>query len=147
MYSSQGRSKVCSSSNVIYAITCTYCNSHYIGQTSLTLKERFNVHKSVLKHKHQSTLTSHFTNKFHPHNNYLAFIKILPLEQVPPTNNQNLNLVNLLARETHWMSLLETHKFGMNHIRECSPPLPFILTFHDNFLLLLIIFVFLHASP
>ena len=122
----------CSSSNIIYAITCTYCNSHYIGQTSLTLKERFNAQKSILKHSKPSTLTSHFLNNFHPHNDFVSLIKILPLEKVPPVADRNLNLVNLLSRETHWMSLMQTHKHGINHIKDCLGPMPFILTFHDN---------------
>ena len=39
----------CGTSNVIYMIFCSKCAAQYVGETSQTMRCRFNNHKSTLK--------------------------------------------------------------------------------------------------
>ena len=38
----------CELSNVIYLITCTKCNKHYVGETSMALRKRMYEHKATV---------------------------------------------------------------------------------------------------
>ena len=40
----------CGTKNVIYLISCRKCAVQYVGETSQTLRCRFNNHRSRLKH-------------------------------------------------------------------------------------------------
>ncbi|GAB1602736.1 uncharacterized protein LOC115230173, partial [Argonauta hians] len=42
----------CTSSNLIYLIRCAGCGEEYIGQTGLTLRKRFTVHRQQIKFPH-----------------------------------------------------------------------------------------------
>ena len=56
----------CSSSNLIYCITCKQCGIQYVGQTKCELKERFSAHfLKISKYDPQSEITRHFNSEFH----------------------------------------------------------------------------------
>ncbi|XP_033121310.1 uncharacterized protein LOC117120378 [Anneissia japonica] len=61
----------CSSTNIIYAITCNICpNAVYIGQTGQTLRNRINGHKFDIRHKLiKKPVAEHFTSTGHTINN------------------------------------------------------------------------------
>jgi len=50
----------CSSSNVIYAYQCYFCNKQYVGETSTPLRIRANGHRFTIERKHRlSSLYTH----------------------------------------------------------------------------------------
>ena len=58
----------CELSNVIYLITCTKCQMHYVGETSRALRKRMYEHKaSVLKDGQITPVSRHFKNDGHSH--------------------------------------------------------------------------------
>jgi len=62
--------KYCSSSNVIYAYQCYFCNKQYIGETSTSLRITANGHRFTSERKHQ--LSSLYTQvKVHTDNSSL----------------------------------------------------------------------------
>ena len=122
----------CQSSNIIYAITCTYCDLVYIGQTSNSLTTRFSHHKSTLKLNKDTQLNKHFQVLFHPDNNYSRFLKIVPLQHIPPHKDKTINTFNLLEAENKWITKLDTTRVGLNSNTKSSKPIPFVSTFSDQ---------------
>ena len=58
----------CELSNVIYLITCTKCNKHYVGETSRALRKRMYEHKAtVLKDGQETPVSRHFKSEGHNH--------------------------------------------------------------------------------
>lgn len=55
----------CSSSNLIYIISCLKCNALYVGQTARTLRERLNNHRSDIKLHLQTAVSIHFNLPTH----------------------------------------------------------------------------------
>ena len=51
----------CTSTNVIYAITCTACTAVYIGETGCTLRERMTGHRYTVAHNEDTPVADHFT--------------------------------------------------------------------------------------
>ena len=50
----------CSSTNVVYSLQCLICNKQYIGETSTTLRERMNHHRSsIVNYNNDSALNLH----------------------------------------------------------------------------------------
>lgn len=96
----------CKSTNVIYLITCNYCNLQYVGQTGRTLTDRINNHLSCIRTRKNTTIALHFNL---PHHNYKQHFKIIAIETTD--NSQNLR-----KRERHWQNTLKTfHPFGINN--------------------------------
>ena len=58
----------CELSNVIYLITCTKCNKHYVGETSRALRKRMYEYKAtVLKDGQETPVSRHFKSEGHNH--------------------------------------------------------------------------------
>ena len=58
----------CEISNVIYLITCSKCQKHYVGETSRALRKRMYEHKSSAQKDGQITPVSrHFKSDGHSH--------------------------------------------------------------------------------
>ena len=58
----------CSSANVIYCITCTYCNKLYIGETGRRLGDRFREHLRDLERNDKDAskpVPRHFNLPYH----------------------------------------------------------------------------------
>ena len=101
----------CNVRNVIYLITCNFCQKQYVGSTK-NLKTRFTNYKSDIKQSKKScTCVQHF-GKVH---NWSDF-RIQPIEQVHLTDEMQSSEKErkLLARERHWMAELRTIHFGLN---------------------------------
>lgn len=124
----------CSTSNVIYMITCTNCNLKYIGHTSCTLRTRFNNHKSTIIKNVDTKLANHINNCTSTTLNATNLpITIKPIEIIPRDPNKNSNLLKLLQAETEWIYKLKTYQpFGINDTKEAPPPIPFTLKYFDN---------------
>ena len=96
----------CKSTSLIYCIICSKCSKMYVGQTSISLLNRFSHNRSAAKEKRKSTwpIYRHFSSRGH---SFETHARILPLEHCPP--NQ------LLSREIHWIRALNTVlPFGLN---------------------------------
>ena len=52
----------CTSSNVIYLISCSVCSVQYVGETKNTLKKRFYGHRSTVNTKRLDTPVGHHFN-------------------------------------------------------------------------------------
>ena len=67
----------CNSSNIIYAISCNLCpKAIYIGETSNTIRQRMNGHRSNIKHNRNKPVAKHFNKPDHSLDNLkLAVIK------------------------------------------------------------------------
>ena len=72
----------CDTKNIIYIITCTKCSKQYIGETSRTIRDRLNDHKSNIR-----------TKKFTPIS--------VPFNQHDHTV-QDLQITPLIVVEGHW---------------------------------------------
>ena len=89
----------CSSSDVIYLITCKKCKLQYVGQTSQKCSVRMNSHKFDIKHYPNTftTVAEHFNSKGHSMNDF----SFMPIDKI------NNNWKRLLM-ETEWMYKLNT---------------------------------------
>jgi len=124
----------CNSSNLVYAIQCNNCRQIYVGQTKNSLATRIVQHFSDIKHKKNKTLANHFhlqlTRLRKPCPNSF---QVYPLERVQPINDEQLNMVNLLAKESEWIHKLQSMQpLGINNTKDAPPPLPLILKFSDH---------------
>ena len=56
----------CNSSNIIYAISCNLCpKAIYIGETSNSIRQRMNGHRSDIKHNRNTPVAEHFNKPDH----------------------------------------------------------------------------------
>ena len=101
------RSKfTCSSSNVIYLITCTNCKKQYVGKTTKTLRERINHHRSTILRNQNRYISIHFNFPDHKITN-------LKVQIIDSTDKRN----NLDSLEKFWIQTLRTVKpNGLNFI-------------------------------
>lgn len=112
----------CSTQNIIYLITCTHCGIQYVGQTSMTLRERFTRHKFDIIHTKDKSVSNHFNQPNHTLDN----INIIPIEQVLDSNH-------LLTRETFWISKLKTNSpFGLNNTTSDPEIIPLVIQYNST---------------
>ena len=55
----------CDTSSLVYVITCSKCNSVYVGKTGQKLRERMNGHRADIKNKNNTPVGLHFNAKGH----------------------------------------------------------------------------------
>jgi hypothetical protein len=91
----------CKSTNLVYLITCNYCNLQYVGQTGRTLADRINDHLSTIRTKKSKPIALHFNLPNHS----IRDFAITAIEKIPEGNN-SLNL--RLLKECTWQNLLQT---------------------------------------
>ena len=90
----------CTSTNVIYVITCNKCNLHYVGQTSTTLNNRMRNHISDIKtHKLEKPVGAHFCNN-------ACNVTNVNVTVIDSCQSRNVN--TLLRLEEAWIRLLVT---------------------------------------
>ena len=98
------QSFTCSSKNVIYLITCNKCKKQYVGQTTKSLKERINHHRSSIHTKQKRYISVHFN--FPDHN-----LKNLTVQIIDTTTSEKLSLL-----EKFWIKKLQTTRpNGLNN--------------------------------
>jgi hypothetical protein len=75
----------CSSSNVIYLITCNHCLAFYVGLTSTQLNIRLNNHRSSVSQHLQLPVAEHAHSHDLPFNECfkVQIIRVLPPETPP----------------------------------------------------------------
>ena len=89
----------CSSSNLIYLITCSLCKIQYVGETGNSLRNRSNRHRSNIKLKQNTAIGIHFNTKNHT----LKHFTITPIEQIIDDGK-----IQRLNREYYWQLRLGT---------------------------------------
>ena len=87
----------CSSYNVIYLITCTKCNVQYIGETSRSLRERINNHRSDIKLHKNTAIAKHFTEILHSYKHF----SVIPIDVIN-------NSIERKDKEGIWIKELHT---------------------------------------
>ena len=99
---SSNSSMDCTTSNVVYLISCRRCGVQYIGETSQLIRKRFANHKNRLKNMTNLYLYNHFSSDGHS----VDDICIMPIEKVAS---------NRLDREDFWCRELCTYYlYGLN---------------------------------
>lgn len=97
----------CSSSNIIYVISCLKCKLLYVGQTGRQLRERLNNHRSDIKNKKNTAVSLHFNSPHH---------SVLDLRITPIHSLQNLSFEERGKIEHKFMKTLNTiYPVGLNH--------------------------------
>lgn len=98
----------CNSTNIIYLITCTKCQTQYVGETERSLRDRMTDHRSKVKNKQNTPIGIHFNLPGHS----ILNIKINPIEIVKSNNK-----ATRLTREKFWQEKLETcYPSGINNL-------------------------------
>ena len=101
----------CSSSNIIYLITCNRCGIQYVGETSQRLNRRMNNHRTSIRNKKNLLLYEHFN---YPDGCNLSHLKIQPIEQIVEKKNGDAK-TDRLKREAFWIKELRTlTPYGLN---------------------------------
>ena len=102
----------CSTRNVVYLISCRKCGVQYVGETSQTLRSRFNNHRNRLKQLCGLHLYHHFNSDGHT----LSDISIMPIEEVLLEPHEGITLASKrLQREEYWYrELCTVFPYGLN---------------------------------
>ena len=67
----------CNSFNVLYAISCNLCSKAiYIGETSNSIRQRMNGHRSDIKHNRNKSVAKHFNKPDHTLDNLAVIQKV-----------------------------------------------------------------------
>lgn len=99
----------CTSSNVIYLITCKKCHKQYVGLTTKQLNIRINHHRTNIMNQRPIYLSRHFNFPDHS-------IEDLSVQAIDTASNscQN-NLQELQKLERYWIRTLKTRQpMGLN---------------------------------
>ena len=100
----------CTSTNVVYVITCTNCNIQYVGQTSTTVNSRMRNHISDIKtRKLEKPVAAHFCNNACN----VTHVSIIVIDSC-----QSRDVNTLLRLEEAWIRILVTRQpAGLNLIQ------------------------------
>jgi len=102
----------CSSSNVIYLITCTLCNKQYVGETQRPLRDRLTDHRSNTVTGKNTPISNHFNLPDHSISN----ISITPIDTLSAPelslcrDDRRKMLSRLLRKESEWQHQLCTYQ-------------------------------------
>ena len=103
----------CSTTNVIYLISCAKCDQQYVGETKQKVSARLSGHRSSIK-KHANTfIARHFNLPGHT----MDDIRIQPIEHITrnPVEAEKDITIRRLDRERFWMLELGTmYPYGLN---------------------------------
>ena len=96
----------CTSSNIIYCITCLQCNAQYIGESEKSLAVRFGQHKGYVRNKKLDQATGfHFNQRGHD----VADMQVLIIEKIHSTDGAFRK-----EREKMYINLFNTSYRGIN---------------------------------
>uniref|UniRef100_K7G6Y6 Reverse transcriptase domain-containing protein n=1 Tax=Pelodiscus sinensis TaxID=13735 RepID=K7G6Y6_PELSI len=111
----------CASRNIIYAIMCRKCPSAmYIGQTSQTLRQRINAHKTDIRQDHkEKTVSCHFNQKGHSLND-LATCILLQRPFTSALERESSELSFMLKFDTYHQGLNKSLNF-LTHYQDSFP--------------------------
>ena len=102
----------CNSHNLIYLIHCNSCGARYVGETSRTLRDRFNGHRTDVRLNIPTSVSTHFDGCLC---NFDRHCILYPIEELPDSLSKETNRQERLKRENYWIRTLKTYPpFGMN---------------------------------
>jgi hypothetical protein len=102
----------CSSSNIIYLISCSRCGIQYVGETSQKLNLRMNNHRSAIRAFKNTILAEHFRGEGGCCINHCI---VQPIEQIDYIGSSEDQKKKRLERETFWIKELRTlTPYGLN---------------------------------
>ena len=105
------RPLTCSSSNIIYLISCSRCGIQYVGETEQTLRDRMNGHRYTVRKRHMILVAEHFAG--HEGCNMTHF-RVQPIEQILVTDKSKMKSERI-KRENFWIKELRTlTPYGLN---------------------------------
>ena len=97
----------CTSSRLIYVITCTKCRKQYVGMTMNTLNYRITSHRSRIFCKADRYLCNHFNFPDHSIKN----LSVQPIDTLTDPTMENLHML-----EKYWIHKLQTYRpKGLNN--------------------------------
>lgn len=100
----------CTSSNIVYLITCSKCKKQYVGMTTKQLNTHLNHHKTAIFNKKRTYLHSHFNLPDHPIKN----LTIQAIDHIQMENESNVTS-ELRKLEKFWIKTLKTYQpIGLN---------------------------------
>lgn len=100
-----GNDTYCHTKNIIYLVTCMKCKKQYIGESSRSLRDRLNDHKSDIRNKKATPLATHFNMPNHS----VLDLRIIPISIVE-------NHIERLEREKHFQNVYKTaYPMGINN--------------------------------
>ena len=88
----------CSTKDIIYIISCKKCQIQYVGETSLTIRNRLSGHLYCINHKSDTPVARHFNDI--PHD-IKRDLEILPIQQTKDTPDRKRS-------EAYWIDKLGT---------------------------------------
>jgi predicted GIY-YIG superfamily endonuclease len=100
----------CNQTNVIYAIICLKCNKWYVGYTTRSLKERLAIHKSSIKRKDKTAISTHFNTHGHAIH---AHLRVTILDQAKTRSD-------LIIKEAIWIDKMDLINHGINERDEAA---------------------------
>ncbi|XP_071788334.1 E3 ubiquitin-protein ligase TRIM71-like [Asterias amurensis] len=92
----------CTTTNLIYLISCKKCGLQYVGETSTTLKHRFWKHRSTV-HQMRDAIGEHFSQEDHS----ISDMILQGIEALPLGLRDNSNKLRR-KKETEWIKCLNT---------------------------------------
>ena len=102
----------CSSSNIIYLITCSRCGVQYVGETSQRLNLRMNNHRTAINGKKDTILYEHFRQEDGCH---ITHCIVQPIEKIDDSGSKQDQKKKRLEREAFWIKKLRTlTPYGLN---------------------------------
>ena len=100
----------CSSSNVIYLVSCSRCGIQYVGETSAMLRTRMNGHRYTIRKKKTTLCAEHFSGRGGCD---ISHFTVQPIEQI--LGNAEETKPIRLKREAFWIKELRTlTPYGLN---------------------------------
>ncbi len=115
------RNVSCKSMNLVYCITCKYCQKQYVGQTGGTLMDRSKAHFGMINRQDmKDDIGRHFNSAGHTGTSDLS-LHILDFIYAPEKAGFGLDII--LQVEYNWMQTLKTMlPMGLNTMEK--PPNP-----------------------
>jgi hypothetical protein len=102
----------CSSSNIIYLISCSRCHIQYVGETGQKLNLRMNNHRAAIRGKTNTLLTEHFRGDG---GCSIIHCIVQPIEKIDDTGTVKDQKKLRLEREAFWIKELRTlTPYGLN---------------------------------
>ena len=105
----------CTSSKLVYLITCRKCNKQYVGQTEQSLRQRMNSHRFSINHNTDTPVAKHFNQPDHSLND----LHIVAIDHLPSADTHSR-----LNKETFWIYTLQSlDPHGINIQEQLSFPI------------------------
>jgi hypothetical protein len=99
----------CTSSYLIYLITCKKCLIQYVGQTSTTLNSRLSAHRHDIRHQLDKPISKHFSYEKKSDRHNMTHFMTTVIDVGP------YDVTSRLLRETSWIRQLVTMEpHGLN---------------------------------